>query len=122
MTDPTPLTPESEALLAHASIRARFLNDVTMGKPRPGSIPWLRDELIAIEAAVTARVLADVAARLPEALHDNPVGEAIHEDHWAMRYPMGVAADECRACQSAARVILSDLAPRLAHLTGGTDR
>ncbi len=109
MPDPTPLTPESEALLAEVHGTSMAL---TVFPAR----------LRAIEAAVTARVLADVAARLPEALHDNPVGEAIHEDHWAMRYPMGVAADECRACQSAARVILSDLAPRLAHLTGGTDR
>mgnify|MGYP007071660477 CR=1 FL=1 len=112
MTDPTPLTPESEALLAHASIRARFLNDVTMGKPRPGSIPWLRDELIAIEAAVTARVLADVAARLPEAL-----AEALHREFWVRDMKHAPSGDmACWDMEAGATAHI------LAHLTGGTDR
>lgn len=49
-----PLIPLSEALLEDASIRARFLGDATMGKPRPGSLQWLRSQLAAIEDAVRA--------------------------------------------------------------------
>lgn len=64
--DPTPLTQESEALLDEV---VEAYQAEAMGTLIWGDIPSpLRVLVERVEAAVTARVLADVAARLPEAL------------------------------------------------------
>lgn len=87
--DPTPLTPESEALLS----------ELTLDETPEGAASWRRS-VVAIETAVTARVLADVAARLPEALK-------------------AAAQEMCGDTYD--RQWLEAFAPFLAaHLTGGT--
>ena len=53
--------------------------------------------------------MTDLRTVVAEALHDNDVGEAIHEDARAMRYPMGVAARDCHMCARAVDRILAAL-------------
>jgi hypothetical protein len=57
-TDPMAAETLRDALLDDPSIRARFLNDVTMGAPRPGSLPWLRRRLDEMLAAARAEEAA----------------------------------------------------------------
>jgi hypothetical protein len=76
-----------------------------------------RDAVVAIierrsaEAAARAvdeALSVDVAATW---LHDNPAGEALHEDQWAMRFPAGTEGKgaECRPCRSVAAALAAHL-------------
>lgn len=93
----TPLTPEAEELYEYADqlARAGHLDRFNVQE-------GIAMRLDAYTAAVTARVLADVAARLPEAL------KAAAQEMYGDTYD---------------RQWLEAFAPFLAaHLTGGTDR
>ena len=68
-------TAASEALLAEDAILGRFPDDVN-GIPGRGNLQWLRQHLVAIEAAAIASVL-DID-RVAAALHSRCVEEYAH--------------------------------------------
>jgi hypothetical protein len=72
---------------------------------------WLSTDTSHLRArldAIVAAARADIdVERMATLMHEQPVGEALHEYEWAMRYPSGSEGRgaECRPCLMAARAL-----------------